>query len=126
MARGHPRQPVPPPLRGIVLRTDDGCCQSGEPSDHGLALRRWSITELAAQANAQGLIGPQRPVSVSTVRRWLAADAIKPWQHRSWIFPRDPDFAPLAFQDRYNATAEPFDWRYTRNDLNKLLTQITA
>ena len=32
-------------------------------------------------------------VSASTVRRWLAADAIKPWQHRSWIFPRDPDFA---------------------------------
>jgi hypothetical protein len=32
-------------------------------------------------------------ISASTVRRWLAADAIKPWQHRSWIFPRDPDFA---------------------------------
>jgi hypothetical protein len=30
------------------------------------------------------------------VRRWLAADAIKPWQHRSWIFPRDPDFAVKA------------------------------
>jgi hypothetical protein len=35
-------------------------------------------------------------VSASTVRRWLAADAIKPWQHRSWIFPRDPDFAAKA------------------------------
>jgi len=32
-------------------------------------------------------------VSASTVRRWLANDALKPWQHRSWIFPRDPDFA---------------------------------
>ena len=31
--------------------------------------------------------------SVSTVRRWLHADAIKPWQCRPWIFPRDPDFA---------------------------------
>jgi hypothetical protein len=30
------------------------------------------------------------------VRRWLAEDAIKPWQHRSWIFPRDPDFAAKA------------------------------
>ena len=30
------------------------------------------------------------------MRRWLAADAIKPWQHRSWIFPRDPDFAAKA------------------------------
>jgi hypothetical protein len=30
------------------------------------------------------------------VRRWLGADAIKPWQHRSWIFARDPDFAIKA------------------------------
>jgi Homeodomain-like domain len=29
-------------------------------------------------------------VSPSTVRRWLAQDAIKPWQYRSWIFPRPP------------------------------------
>ena len=64
-----------------------------EPADHGLPLARWSVTELAAQASAHGLI---RPVSVSSVRRWLAADAIKPWQHRSWIFPRDPDFAAKA------------------------------
>ena len=28
--------------------------------------------------------------------RWLAEDAIRPWQHRSWIFPRDPDFAAKA------------------------------
>ena len=26
----------------------------------------------------------------------LATDAIKPWQHRSWIFPRDPDFGTKA------------------------------
>jgi len=24
---------------------------------------------------------------------WLSADALRPWRHRSWIFPRDPDFA---------------------------------
>ena len=29
-------------------------------------------------------------ISASTVRRWLAEDALKPWQHRSWIFLRDP------------------------------------
>ena len=34
--------------------------------------------------------------SVSTVRRWLAADAVKPWQYRSWIAPRAPDFARKA------------------------------
>ena len=64
-----------------------------EPADHGLPLARWLATELAAQAAAQGLV---RRVSVTTVRRWLAADVIKPWQHRSWIFPRDPDFATKA------------------------------
>lgn len=31
-------------------------------------------------------------ISCSTVWRWLHEDAIKPWQYRSWIFPRDPLF----------------------------------
>jgi hypothetical protein len=30
------------------------------------------------------------------MRRWLADDALKPWQHRSRIFPRDPHFAVKA------------------------------
>jgi len=38
----------------------------------------------------------QVTASASTVRRWLAEDAIKPWQHRSWISIRDPDFAVKA------------------------------
>jgi len=32
----------------------------------------------------------------TTVWRWLHQDAIRPWQHRCWIFPRDPDFAAKA------------------------------
>jgi hypothetical protein len=35
-------------------------------------------------------------LSTSTVRRWLADDALKPWRHRSWISVRDPDFAVKA------------------------------
>ena len=35
-------------------------------------------------------------ISGSTVNRWLSADAIKPWQYHSWIFPRDPDFQRKA------------------------------
>ena len=31
-----------------------------------------------------------------TVWRWLSEDAIKPWQYRSWIFPRDPEFTAKA------------------------------
>jgi hypothetical protein len=34
--------------------------------------------------------------SASTIWRWLHDDAIKPWQTRSWIFPRDPHFADKA------------------------------
>jgi transposase len=63
------------------------------PQARAVPLSRWSSAELAAQAVAEGLAVS---VSASTVRRWLAQDAIKPWQHRSWIFPRDPDFAAKA------------------------------
>jgi hypothetical protein len=34
--------------------------------------------------------------SASTIWRWLSGDAIKPWQVRSWIFRRDPDFQSKA------------------------------
>ena len=33
-------------------------------------------------------------ISGVTVWRWLSEDAIKPWQYRSWIFPRDPPSPP--------------------------------
>jgi len=35
-------------------------------------------------------------ISGSTIWRWLHQDAIRPWYHRSWIFPRDPAFARKA------------------------------
>jgi len=63
------------------------------PPDTGVPLARWSIAELVTEAVGQGLVAA---ISPATVRRWLAADAIKPWQHRSWIFPRDPDFGAKA------------------------------
>ena len=34
--------------------------------------------------------------SASTIARWLPEDALKPWQHRSWIFPTDPAFLEKA------------------------------
>ena len=30
----------------------------------------------------------------------------------------------LAFQQRYNTTASPFDWKYTRGNLNDYLTRL--
>ena len=38
----------------------------------------------------------QIAASASTIGRWLASDALKPWQHRSWISVRDPEFAAKA------------------------------
>ncbi len=35
-------------------------------------------------------------ISGTTIWRWLAEDAIRPWSHRSWIFPRAPDFEARA------------------------------
>jgi transposase len=73
------------------------------PAETGVPLARWSCAELAAEAVARG-VAPA--VSASTVGRWLAADAIRPWRHRSWIFPRDPDFAGKAARvlDLYDRT----------------------
>ena len=63
------------------------------PAEKGVPSARWSHRELAAEAVTGGVVDS---VSVSTVRRWLRADAIKPWQCRSWIFPRDPGSAAKA------------------------------
>ena len=60
------------------------------PAESHTPLAKWTCPELAAEAVERGIA---TSLSASTVRRWLAADAIKPWLHRSWIFPRDPDFA---------------------------------
>ena len=63
------------------------------PATRGAPLGRWSLAELRQEVITSGLLAT---VSTATVRRWLDEDAIKPWQHRSWIFPRDPDFAAKA------------------------------
>ena len=63
------------------------------PTDSSVPLARWSSTELAREAIARGIC---EQISGVTVWRWLSEDAIKPWQHRSWNFPRDPDFTAKA------------------------------
>ena len=63
------------------------------PSERGLPLSRFSSAEIAREAVARGIV---EQVSGATVWRWLAEDAIRPWNYRSWIFPRDPDFRAKA------------------------------
>ena len=62
------------------------------PTTHGLPLSRFSRSELHRFVVEQAI----SQASASTIGRWLAEDAIKPWQQRSWIFPRDPDFLQKA------------------------------
>jgi DDE superfamily endonuclease len=59
----------------------------------GLPLSRLSVADVARHAERSGLVAR---ISDSTVWRWLHEDAIRPWQHRCWIFPRDPHFQAKA------------------------------
>ena len=99
---GRPRSFAPE----VVTEVKAMACEP--PQQREVPLSRWSSTELASQAVTEGLVDT---LSASTVRRWLQADAIKPWQHRSWIFPRDPDFALKAprvldlYQRRWDGVA---------------------
>lgn len=61
------------------------------PSQRDLPLSRHSAASIR-----QVLVGEGIGMSVRTVQRILAADQIKPWQYRSWIHPRDPDFRRKA------------------------------
>jgi hypothetical protein len=56
-------------------------------------LSRYSTRDLAQIAVEQGITAT---ISGTTVWRWLAQDAIRPWNFRSWIFPRDPAFEAKA------------------------------
>src|SRR6516162_2047889 len=63
------------------------------PCRGGLPLSRWSVAELRHEAVASGIVAQ---ISGTTLWRWLSQDALRPWHHRSWIFPRDPQFARKA------------------------------
>jgi hypothetical protein len=63
------------------------------PATLGLPLSRLSTADIVREAQRAGIVAT---ISDKTVWRWLTEDAIRPWQHRSWIFPRDPDFASKA------------------------------
>ena len=58
-----------------------------------MPLSRLHIPDIATEVINRGIVAE---ISGTTVWRWLSDDAIKPWRHRSWIFPRDPDFEAKA------------------------------
>ena len=63
------------------------------PYEHGIPLSRFSMADLRREAVARGLVAS---IGETTIWRWLSEDAIRPWHHRSWIFPRDPEFSEKA------------------------------
>jgi DDE superfamily endonuclease len=63
------------------------------PATLGLPLSRLSTADIVREAQRSGIVAT---ISDKTVWRWLNQDAIRPWQHRTWIFPRDPDFGVKA------------------------------
>jgi hypothetical protein len=76
------------------------------PRTQGVPLSRFSRAELHRLVIERGVC----EASASTITRWLQEDALKPWQHRSWIFPRDPAFLEKAgpvldlYQGRFEGT----------------------
>ena len=63
------------------------------PAEEGLPLSRFSRQDLADEVIRRGIVAK---ISGTTIWRWLNQDAIRPWYHRSWIFPSDPQFEPKA------------------------------
>jgi len=75
----------------VVVQVKALACEL--PAELDLPLSHFSRQDLAREAMARGIVAQ---VSGATIWRWLDQDAIRPWQHRSWIFPRDPQFEQKA------------------------------
>src|SRR5580693_508670 len=76
-------KPAFPP--SLVVQVKALACEI--PHRFGHPLSRLSIEEIRQHVISQGLVAE---ISGTTLWRWLSTDALRPWQHRSWIFPRDP------------------------------------
>ena len=63
------------------------------PRQLELPFSRLQVPDIRAEVIRQGIVAE---ISGTTIWRWLSDDALRPWTHRSWIFPRDPDFARKA------------------------------
>lgn len=76
---------------GAVVEIKVLACE--RPAQAGLPLARFSLTELRREVLRRGIVAS---IGRTTIWRWLSEDAIRPWRHRSWLFPRDPAFTERA------------------------------
>jgi hypothetical protein len=88
MLQGVAARPLFPPLEQALVKATacELVAQTKEP------LSRQSLADVTTRS--QRALG--KPISRSTVWRILDSDAIKPWQYKYWIFPRDPHFVEKA------------------------------
>jgi hypothetical protein len=63
------------------------------PAELDLPLSRLSMADIRDETIRRGMVAS---IGKTTLWRWLSEDAIRPWFHRTWIFPRDPQFAEKA------------------------------
>ena len=75
----------------MVIEIKALACQL--PAELGLPLSKLHVSDIRRAVLKRGLVAA---IGETTIWRWLHEDAIKPWQHRSWIFPRDPNFEAKA------------------------------
>jgi transposase len=82
-----------PRVFGAAVVTEVKALACQLPAATGVPLSRWSSAELARELVTREVVPA---ISAATVWRTLRKDAIRPWYYRSWIAPRDPDFAAKA------------------------------
>ena len=75
----------------MVIEVKALACQL--PAELELPLSKLHVPDIRRAVLERGLVAA---IGETTIWRWLHEDAIKPWQHRSWLFPRDPDFEVKA------------------------------
>jgi DDE superfamily endonuclease len=81
-------RPLFPPLDQALIKA--AACELVAQTKQPLSRQSLAdVTERARQAL-------HKPIGRTTVWRILDGDAIKPWQYKYWIFPRDPRFAEKA------------------------------
>jgi hypothetical protein len=88
MSAGAAGLPIFPPLDHAFVKA--AACELVAQTKQPLS--RQSLADVTERARRA--LG--KPISRSSVWRILDQDAIKPWQYKYWIFPRDPRFVEKA------------------------------
>jgi transposase len=59
------------------------------PPQWELPFSRFSFEQIRRVVIEKGVV---EAISATTLWEWLHEDGLRPWTHRPWIFPRDPEF----------------------------------